>query len=538
MENTDEKPHVLILDDDQDIHTFLSHELEKEGFVCVSAYTEEEAITHLSSYDFAYAIFDIILSSSSSSDQVIHYLNTDEAKKNKHLPTCVMSAHMNDDYAKKVRIKGSNVFATFKKPLKKGEITAALRGNNKKAVLLVEDDPDIAKLIKSELEKQEIVAYPVRSTHQAIQLLKTTSFLCAIVDNQLDGEDSQAIFDFLSKEALDLNLPIILTGTETRSDLEEDSYLMVFDNIPKPFKRGHFSKSLTNLKSWIEHHEQSGDNTSEFSPEDLLTTINLDSFDEEGNLIPGSPEGAEDSQVVGGDNEDDNGLQRVSGKIDEGPDNMVVKGSSSNDDDNFTYTVKGGNHDDEGALDYWQTAAKNNQEASTELQADIDKRNHLGMTPIMIFCLKGDIDTVVYLAESGADLGLRCKEGRSCLHYAARSDNTEILNYLLGKGVKVNTRDQHNHEALYDAIITKRLENVKVLLESGSRTTTRFEGRNYLTIAVLVGHLDIVKLMLEQGLDPKFEDYKGKSAIDYAKAKGFTDIHDLLTNKNKQKMSS
>lgn len=520
MQNTTEKPHVLILDDDPDIHQFLKLELEKSGFHCISAYSEEEAIDFLIIYNFTFGIFDIILSSNSSSDKVIHFLNTDDSKMNKHLPIGVMSAHMDEDFAKKVRKKSSNVFATFKKPLKKNQVTDVLTGDPHRSILLVEDDPDIAKLIKNELEKHDYVVYMARSTDQALKLLSSTRFLCSIIDNKLDQENSQAVFDYLSKEGLELNLPLILTGTQTRSDLEDNAYLFIFEMIPKPFKRGVFAETINKLKLWNEQSKVNSEEEKGFSAEDLLASMGMDDSTDV-NMTTShlkSETIADDVLTFSGTSEND------------GDHKQVIKGGGEKEEE-FSFTVKGDQSKD-SKDDYWQVKALSGAPFGEDEQDpdDINQRNSIGMTPLMIYCLRGDLTTVEYLVDVGADIGLRCKEGRSALHYAARSNNAELVNYLLGKGIKVNIRDQHNHEALYDAIITKSSESVKALLAAGSRTSTRFEGKSYLTIAVLIGDIDIVKLMLDQGLDPKFEDYKGKNCIDYAKAKGFTDILKLINS--------
>jgi DNA-binding response OmpR family regulator len=528
-EVSENKQKVLILDDDEDIQLFLKHELSKSGFECFSALNEQEAFTLLGLHQFTYAIFDIVLSSTTSSDKVIHYLQTPEAALNKNIPVCIMSAHMTDAFAKKVRLKGSNIFATFQKPLKDKIVLKALKGNKENAVLLVEDDPDMAKLIKSELEKNNFTAYAVRNTNQAIEMLKCTTFFGAIIDNQLEGETSQGVFDFLSNEALHLNLPLILTGTKTRQDLEENSFLFIFDHIAKPYKRGDFARSLSNLQQWQQsiNNQESDD---EFSPEDILAGLDIGDEDQDTKIKAGTSLEPSNQVVAGSPHEEQDDNIRIGGHkvVEAGHFKQLIKGDTPSSKDD-TMRVKSSGTDDSNN-DPWQVKVLESTDGEdSDEDTDYNKRNHVGLTPIMVACLTGDIDTVQYLVGKGAEIGLRCKAGRSCLHYAARSTNVDLIHYLLEKNIKVNIRDQENREPIYDAIATKRIENVKALLGAGSRTSTRFDGKNYLTIAVLSGDPDIVNLMLEQGLDPNFEDYKGRNALDYAKLKNATQIHQILT---------
>lgn len=512
----DDKNLVLVLDDDEDIHNLLKLELSKTNFNTKHALNEEEAILLLENHDFTYGVFDIILSSTTSSNTIIKYLSTEAAAKNKGLPLIIMSAHITDDYSKKLRMKGSSIIETLKKPIQSGELAAILNGDQEKSVLLLEDDSDTSKLIKNELEKSSFNVYSVQDCQSAIKLLKTTKFLCAVVDNKLGAnESSDVFFHYLRNEGLDLNLPLILTGTTVREDLEVDSFLLVFDTVEKPFKRGTYVKSIERLLSWKENQ-----NSSHVSNIDNLEELfTLDQEKVEDIRVSGSVGIDNHHELVAGEPDDlSEETTRVKEQSKNEETNKVVKSSSKKAASNQIWAVQN-----------LQMPPEPSDMAAAQ-SYNPNKRNEDGITSVMMAALIGDVQMLQDAILYGGDISLRSKDGKSCLHYAAASKNPDAIKFLLEQGIKVNIRDEHSREALYYAIASKNIDNVNVLLEAGSRSSTRFEGKSYLTIAVLSEHVPSVLAMLEEGLSPSFKDYSGKTPLDYAKLKHNDEIYQILVN--------
>jgi DNA-binding response OmpR family regulator len=568
---TDKNNLVLVLDDDEDIHNLLKLELSKSNFTSKHALNEKEAIKLLAENDFTYGIFDIILSSTSSSNKIIKFLSQNEAAQNQGLPLIIMSAHITDEYSKKLRVKGTSIIDTLKKPFKSGDLTNILNGNEDNSILLLEDDSDTSKLIKNELEKKLYKVYCVRDCQSAIKLLKTTKFLCAIIDNKLGADQSSEVFfHYLRNEGLQLNLPLILTGTTVREDLEVDSFLLVFDTVEKPFKRGDFVKSIEKLLNWKEsqatpeaNHISNIDNL-----EDLLS---FDDIEDENIMITGRFAENENNTLVAGQGQDEDSNSLVKGQGQEEGNNSLVKGQGEEEDSHSV--VSGKIEEDDGHtivsgqgqelddtpdnandvnINKKPNLAKNPQSnvktnsvwAVQNLQAppeptdmeaaqnyNPNQRNDDGITSVMMASLIGDVQMIQDAILYGGDIGLRSKDGKSCLHYAAASKNPDAIKFLLEQGLKVNTRDEHNREAIYFAITSKNIDNVNTLLEAGCRTSTRFEGRSYLTIAVLAEHAPSVEVLIEQGLSATFKDYSGKTPLDYAKIKNNNEIYQLLLGK-------
>ena len=56
---------------------------------------------------------------------------------------------------------------------------------------------------------------------------------------------------------------------------------------------------------------------------------------------------------------------------------------------------------------------------------------HLHVTPLMVACKTGDIDTIKLLLSRGADLYARDYRNRTALHYAVDNDKVEVVKLIL-----------------------------------------------------------------------------------------------------------
>lgn len=97
-----------------------------------------------------------------------------------------------------------------------------------------------------------------------------------------------------------------------------------------------------------------------------------------------------------------------------------------------------------------------------------------------------DIDLLMLLIDSGADLYDFDEEGVSIFDVAVTYNNIEIVKYLIGNGVDVNS-------------------------------TQRRSGFTPLMAAACYGRTEIAKLLIENGADKNAVDSKGISVIDFAR---------------------
>jgi ankyrin repeat protein len=143
------------------------------------------------------------------------------------------------------------------------------------------------------------------------------------------------------------------------------------------------------------------------------------------------------------------------------------------------------------------------REGSTELvralvrgKANVNVRNpQSGDTPIMLAALAGNLATVKVLREAGAQIN---HPGWTPLQYAAFNGHNAVIDYLVSSGADLGL--------------------------------TAPNGATPVMLAVLSNKADTVKLLINHGFDVDARNDKGQTALDIARAKGFTEIENILRN--------
>ena len=124
---------------------------------------------------------------------------------------------------------------------------------------------------------------------------------------------------------------------------------------------------------------------------------------------------------------------------------------------------------------------------------------------------------------------------KTVLMCAIEMQRRETITLLLEKGVDVNITDQNGVSALMCAVDKKDLESVSRLLEfKADVNLLDAEGCSVLIRAIQTGDGDIAMRILQEDVDTKVE-FNGKTAADYAKEKGMTDIERLIEEKDQSR---
>ena len=101
---------------------------------------------------------------------------------------------------------------------------------------------------------------------------------------------------------------------------------------------------------------------------------------------------------------------------------------------------------------------------------DIDIRNHVGETPLMMAALKAEVDASTALVAHGAAVQ---KDGWSPLHYAATGGSAAIVKLLLSKGAALEARSPNGSTPLMMAARYGNEEAVDALLAAGADRTAK-----------------------------------------------------------------
>jgi len=130
--------------------------------------------------------------------------------------------------------------------------------------------------------------------------------------------------------------------------------------------------------------------------------------------------------------------------------------------------------------------------------ADLSETNEAGES-VLACALRAqcDMDTLMLLIESGADIFDFDDEGVSIFDMAVTYDNKEMILYLIEQGKDVNE-------------------------------TTRKSKFTALMAAACYGRVEIAKILLEHGADQEAKDSKGFTAVDFARKMNKKSILALL----------
>ena len=114
---------------------------------------------------------------------------------------------------------------------------------------------------------------------------------------------------------------------------------------------------------------------------------------------------------------------------------------------------------------------------------------------------KGDLENTRKLIEQGADVEAKDPgTGASVLHYAVMRGNPEILQFLLGRGVDVNSRTRNGTTPLHTAVLYNRYEVAELLLNKGADVEAKStSGATPLAIATAARNRTIADLLRARG---------------------------------------
>jgi ankyrin repeat protein/energy-coupling factor transporter ATP-binding protein EcfA2 len=113
---------------------------------------------------------------------------------------------------------------------------------------------------------------------------------------------------------------------------------------------------------------------------------------------------------------------------------------------------------------------------------------------------------ITTLIECGLEVNGRCGRGRTALHFASELDDDVIAKFLLKKGANINSTDEFGQNALHFALKNSKVntELVKLLIEKGIDTKARnVYGKSPLDLCCTEVHYDALVMLLNHGRDVK-----------------------------------
>lgn len=153
-------------------------------------------------------------------------------------------------------------------------------------------------------------------------------------------------------------------------------------------------------------------------------------------------------------------------------------------------------------------------------------------TPLTLATDRGQLDHVRLLLKHGADPNFRNGTGRAPLHNAAERGHVEALELLLDAGADLTLTFAGRRQAwtpLGMAVYRGEIEATDRLIEHGSDVHEAMSGETYLAIAARRNHPELVRYLLEQGVNPAIGwPEQGLSPLHMAARYGATDAMEVL----------
>lgn len=111
------------------------------------------------------------------------------------------------------------------------------------------------------------------------------------------------------------------------------------------------------------------------------------------------------------------------------------------------------------------------------------------------------------------NVNARNENGRTFLMEASFYSSIEIVEYLISNNADINIQDNGDNTALVLALEKERDEIVEILLNNGANINLKPKDKSLFLIACSLSSFDIIKKLVEKGVDYKDRDNEGKNGL-------------------------
>ena len=127
-----------------------------------------------------------------------------------------------------------------------------------------------------------------------------------------------------------------------------------------------------------------------------------------------------------------------------------------------------------------------------------------GRTALHLGARKGHQRIVAMLIDKGGNVDDRDNLGQSALHMAAAGGHQAVVQLLIGRGANLDLKDARGRTSLHLAAESGHVQTVQSLVQQMPVKEVKDAlGRTPLHVAIECGHEDIVRLLLDNGADPR-----------------------------------
>ena len=167
--------------------------------------------------------------------------------------------------------------------------------------------------------------------------------------------------------------------------------------------------------------------------------------------------------------------------------------------------------------------------ALIENGADVNMRNELHYTPLLLAAELGNVETVRVLVTKKASLVSKLPNCNSALHLAIQTGSLEITRLLLDKGLDANIVGLNEQTPLHLAALYNKPALVGPLLHAGAQVNAvTKEGLTPLHVASQHSHKETVQELIKGKANVHTRDKHARTALHYAAAQGDVHVVQLL----------
>ena len=210
---------VLAIDDDPNVHDLLRENLGESGYHVVSAMTGEEGI-RLARELKPFAITLDIMMPHKDGWQVLHDLKADPATR--EIPVIMLT--IVDKQSLGYKLGAADYLV---KPLEEDAVVSALRRlrwpglvEEPSRILVVDDDPNIAEMVRQLLEGEPYQIEGAADGAQALQSIQSQPPAAMLLDLIMPGMDGFALLEALKDEGAAFPIIVLTAKSLTKSDLD------------------------------------------------------------------------------------------------------------------------------------------------------------------------------------------------------------------------------------------------------------------------------------------------------------------------------
>ncbi len=207
---------VLVVDDDRMMVRTLCDILQRAGWETVGAYSGEEATGHVAQSSFTVVLMDVRMGGITGVDALRAM-----RERRPTLPVVLMTA-----YASAILLEQATAWGAARvlnKPVPINELLQLLAGigDTRRALLVVDDDPEFLRSLAAVLADHGYLVHQARSLDGALTRLRECEPAAVLLDLKLDGFEPRQVVDAVQQASggaaiiLCTGFPMLLEGSES-----------------------------------------------------------------------------------------------------------------------------------------------------------------------------------------------------------------------------------------------------------------------------------------------------------------------------------